>query len=47
MTIPAKLGLISIKSFTSREAYIKLKVITVFPVFRLLTDFVCLYTYEF
>jgi uncharacterized membrane protein YqhA len=25
----------------------KVRVITVFPVFRLLTDFVCLYTYEF
>ena len=27
--------------------YISIRVITVFPVFRLLTDFVCLYTYEF
>jgi hypothetical protein len=25
----------------------QVRVITVFPVFRLLTDFVCLYTYEF
>jgi hypothetical protein len=30
-----------------RNCSYQVRVITVFPVFRLLTDFVCLYTYEF
>ena len=37
----------SFKSFLKLEPISVLFVITVFTVFRLLTDFVCLYTYEF
>ena len=38
---------IQIYKYTINKCLYQVRVITVFTVFRLLTDFVCLYTYEF